>query len=147
MTSTLAKFSTGPANYEAVEAIDGTQFVEARAGGVSLPGVGVAAAGSVKVVGIAQKPASPTGGAPRVPVAGVLNVTLAPTEVAVYDNGQTVPNVLFSGAAAYGDRLVVGANGGVAQAGATPDARAIVGWCKSRGGVAAGARGVVKLTL
>ncbi len=147
MTSILAKSSEGPNSYEAAQALDGAQVVETRAGGVDLGAVGLAADNSVKVVGITQKPAMPNGGAPREPQAGVLDMTLAPAEVAVYDGNQTVPGVLYSTAAAYGDRLVSAGDGAVEPATAESDPRAIFAWCKEPEGVAAGARGRVKLTL
>lgn len=145
MGSILPRFTDGPRTYEAVEALTGGQLVEARAGGVDGPGVGIAAAGSLKVLGVAQKDASTAGGAPRQPVAGVLDVTMAPKEVAVISDG-FVP-VKYAAAAAYGDRLIAAANGTVTPAGATPDARTIVGWCAEKAGVALGGTGLTRINL
>lgn len=145
MGSVLPKFTSGPRTYNAVEAIAGGQLVEARAGGDDLPGAGVAAANSVKVLGVAQKDATPDGGAPREPVAGVLDVTLAPREFAVISDG-FVPDVTYSTAAAYGDRLVVGAAGGVKPWTVEP-VTAIIGWCAESGGVAQGATGLTRINL
>lgn len=147
MGSIQTRFTDGPRTYEAVEALTGGQLVEARAGGVELPGCGPAAANSVKVLGVAQKDASvhPGNSLPRVPVAGVLDVTLAPSEVAVINDG-FVP-VKYSTAAAYGDRLVAAAAGTVAPAGATPAAGQVVGWCAEKGGVAQNATGLTRINL
>ena len=145
MGSVLPKFTNGPANYEAAEVIAGGQLVEARAGGVELPACGVAGAGSNKVIGVAQKDANPNGGAPVAPVAGVLDQTLAPKEVAVISDGFV--NVKYAAAAAYGDRLIAAAAGTVTPAGATPDARQVVGWCAAKDGVALGATGLTRINL
>jgi len=145
MGSILPRFTDGPRTYEAVEALTGGVLVEARAGGVDNAGCGIAAAGSLKVLGVAQKDASPTGGAPRAPVAGVLDTTMAPAEVAVINDG-FVP-VKYAAAAAYGDRLVAAANGTVTPAGAAPDARTIVGWCAEKAGVALGGTGLTRINL
>lgn len=147
MGSIQQRFTSGPRTYEAVEALVGGELVEARAGGVELPGCGKAAAGSLKVLGVAQKDASvhPGNAAPRTPVAGVLDVTMAPYEVAVISDG-FVP-VKYAAAAAYGDRLVAAANGTVTPAGATPDARTIVGWCAEKGGVVLGGTGLTRINL
>jgi hypothetical protein len=147
MGSILPRFTDGPRTYEAVEGIVGGTLVEARAGGVELPAVGIAAAGSVKVLGVAQKDASvhPGTAAPRSPVAGVLDTTMAPFEVAVINDG-FVP-CKYAAAAAYGDRLIAAANGTVTPAGATPDARTVVGWCAEKGGVLLGGTGLTRINL
>lgn len=145
MASILPRFTDGPRTYEAVEALAGGVLVEARAGGVDNPGCGIAAAGSLKVLGVAQKDANPLGGQPVAMAAGVLDVTTAPREVAVISDG-FVP-VKYAAAAAYGDRLIAAANGSVTPAGATPDARTIVGWCAEKGGVALGGVGLTRINL
>ena len=145
MGRVLPRFTDGPRTYEAVEALTGGQLVEARAGGVDNAGCGIAGASSAKVLGVAQKDASPTVGAPRTPTAGVLDVTMAPAEVAVINDG-FVP-VKYAAAAAYGDRLIAAANGTVTPAGATPDARLIVGWCAEKAGVALNGTGLTRINL
>lgn len=145
MTSIQPRFTNGPRTYEAGETVDGGQLVEARAGEV----IGVAAAGSLKVLGVAQKKATPAAGAVgvgrEVDVNGTLDVTLQPSEVAVISDG-FVP-VKYAAAAAFGDRLIAAANGQVTPAGAAPDARSIVGWCAELAGVALGEVGLTRINL
>ncbi len=134
---------TGPKTFIPVEAILGGQLVEARAAGR----IGVAAAGSLKVLGVAVTDATspdlislePTTVAGR----SVLNAAILPVNVGVAYGGIEVP-VIYSGAAAFGDKLVPTANGQVAPAGVTPDARTIVGVCTAPAGVAAAAVGLMR---
>lgn len=135
----------GPKTFTPTENILGGQLVEARAAGR----IGVAAAGSLKVLGVAltdaQSPdavvTTPTTGADGRPV---LNTTSLPTKVAVA-YGDTEVKVTYSAAATFGDKLVATAAGKVGPAGATPDARTIVGICTEPAGVAANARGLARL--
>lgn len=128
----------GPATWEVVEAVTGGQFVEARTGGK----IGVAAAGSTKALGVALADAKPKGPAfvgPTQPGGAGTQYNLdsgrlLPAYVAVAYHGTEVA-VKFSANAAFGDLLVVTAAGTVAPAGATPDARTIVGRCTEPGGV------------
>ena len=66
--------------------------------------------------------------------------------VAVAYAGTEVP-VQYSANAAFGDKLVATANGTVAPAGATPDARTIVGICTEPAGVnfATNPRGLMRI--
>lgn len=121
---------TGPKSYPAAEAILGGQLVEGRAAGV---GAGVAAAGSVKVLGVALNDAVAT--LITDAVNGVLDLAPTGTRVNVA-KGVEVP-VKYAAAAAFGDKLVAASNGRVTPAGATPDARTIVGECTEVNGVAA----------
>ncbi|MDI6911473.1 hypothetical protein [Nocardioides sp.] len=122
---------TGPKSYPALEAITGGQLVEGRATGTG--GAGVAAAGSAKVLGVALNDAVAT--LVTDPVNGVLDTAPTGTRVNVAKSVE-VP-VTYAAAAAFGDKLVAAANGHVTPAGATPDARTIVGECTEVGGVAA----------
>lgn len=124
---------TGPKSYPAAETVTGGQLVEGRAAGK----VGVAAAGSAKVVGVALNDAVAT--LVTDPVGGVLNTAPTGTRVNV-SNRDEVP-VTYVAAADFGDALVAAAGGKVTPAGATPDARTIVGRCTEPDGVAAGAVG------
>jgi hypothetical protein len=139
MPSVVTRFQTGPRTYPAVEAITGGQLVEARVGGV-----GVAAAGSLVVKGVAKDDASNTG-TPLTPttVAGhpQLAAFVVPTSVAVESGHRTVMGVTYAAAATFGQKLIAAANGQVTPAGATPDARTIVGECDEPAGVASGATG------
>lgn len=146
MASIQPRFTSGPRTYEAVEVFAGGTLLEARAGGVDNPGCGAAADASSKVIGVAQKDANPAGGTPRAPVAGVLDQTLSPKEVAVISDG-FVP-VKYSTAAAYGDRLVAGAEGTVKPfVPATHNAAQIVGWCAEKAGVALNGTGLTRINL
>lgn len=131
--------------YEAVETIAGGQLVEARAGGVSNPGAGVAASESVKVLGVASKDAVAPGDPIRVPVAGVLDQTLAPPEFEVYAQG-FIPGVKYGVAAAYGDRLVAHTLGTV-KPWTDEDPGAIVGWCAEKAGVVLNATGLTYINV
>lgn len=144
MTSIQPRFTNGPRTYIAGEALTGGQLVEARAGGV----VGVAGAGSLKVLGVQQKDTAPgaaVGVGRTVDGSNTLDTTLKPSEGAVINDG-FVP-VTYAAAAAFGDRLVAAANGQVTPAGATPDARSIVGWCAELEGVALGEVGLTRINL
>lgn len=127
------------------EVILGGQLVEARAGGR----IGVAAAASTKVLGVALTdavapedfpPANGTDALGR-PVVSAVPI---PTTVAVAYAGTEV-KVKYSVAANFGDKLVATAAGTVAPAGATPDARTIVGVCTETAGVALNATGLIRL--
>jgi len=135
---------TGPRTYTPVEAIVGGQLVEARTGGR----IGVAAAGSVKVLGVALTDAQPpelfTGAATLVNGRPVLTAAVLPQVVGVAYAGDEV-KVSYSGTAAFGDKLVATATGKVAPAAATPDARSIVGVCTEPAGVNAGATGLMRI--
>lgn len=148
MSAILQYTKTGPQTYIPADnaVILGGQLVEAAANGR----IAVAAAGSTTVLGVAlgdaQAPedlvTSTTTGADGRPV---LNVAQLPTSVAVAYGGNEV-KVTYAAAAAFGQKLIAAANGQVTPAGATPDARTIVGICTQPGGVAAGATvGLVRL--
>ncbi len=64
----------------------------------------------------------------------VLNTVVLPQTVAVAYGGDEVP-MTYAANANQGDLLVAAANGTVTPAGATPDARTIVGRCTQPGGV------------
>lgn len=135
---------TGPRTYTPVEPILGGQLVEARASGR----VGVAAAGSLKVLGVAVTDATSPDLLVLTPVVDasgrpVLNAAPFPPLVPVAYGGDEVL-VTYSAAAAFGDNLVSTANGQVAPSGATPDARTIVGRCTEPLGVASAAVGLMR---
>ena len=146
MGSIQPRFTNGPRTYEAVEVFAGGVLLEARAGGVDNPGCGVAADVSTKVIGVAQKDANPAGGTPRVPVAGVLDQTLAPKEVAVISDG-FVP-LKYAVAAAYGVRLVSAGAGAVKPfVSGTHTADQVIGWCAESAGVALNGTGLTRINL
>lgn len=143
----------GPRTYTPVEPILGGQLVEARAAGAiagqgaSGGPIGVAAAGSLKVVGVALTDAQAPSALVTTPVVvngrPVLGAAPLPTSVAVAYGGIEVP-VTYVAAATFGDLLIAAANGQVTPAGAAPDARSIVGRCTAPAGVAAGAVGLMR---
>ncbi len=143
MAAVVQVTKTGPKTFTPAEPILGGQLVEARAAGR----IGVAAAGSLKVLGVAvtdaQSPDAVAGTATVVAGRSVLNAAILPVNVGVAYGGIEVP-VLYAAAAAFGDKLVAAANGQVTPAGAAPDARSIVGTCTAPAGVALGAAGLMR---
>ena len=138
MSTVLPIYEYGPVTWPVVELVKGGQLVEARSAGV-----GVAAAGSLKVLGVARTDAIPTATSQDLTNAlgaSVLNLSPVSPYVAV-GRGAFYP-VTFTAAAAFGDKLIAAANGQVTPAGATPDARTIIGYCAALGGVALGAVGM-----
>ncbi|WP_027500413.1 hypothetical protein [Rhodococcus sp. UNC363MFTsu5.1] len=133
----------GPKSFTPAELILGGQLVEARAASR----IGVAAAGSTKVLGVAltdaQNPDTFTGEPVLVNGRPVLNAAVLPGVVAVAYGGIETP-VVYAAAAVFGDRLIAAAGGKVTPAGATPDARTIVGICTAPTGVAANATGLMR---
>ncbi len=128
-------FKQGPKTYTPADnsVITGGDVVVAAAGGRCA----VAGAAAVNVVGIALNDAiapedvvtAPSGTPP------VLAAVPQVTKVAVAYGGMEVDGVTFTADAAEGVALVAAANGDVSPAGATPDARTIIGWCAEPGGV------------
>lgn len=128
---------TGPRTYTPAnnQTIAGHHVVEAVAGGR----IQHAGAASVKHLGVALTDAiapeqlvtgSTTGGDGR-PVTALYSL---PTTVAVADAGIEV-KVVYNANANFGDWLICAAAGTVTPAGATPDARTVVGQCREPGGV------------
>lgn len=125
----------GPQTFEVTEAVIGGQLVEGRAASK----IGVAAAGSMKVLGVATKDAIPTSTDQNIAGAGT-NMNPKGPHVAV-DHGK-VFKLKYAAAANFGDVLISAADGQVTPAGADPDARTIVGRCTDPAGVASGALGL-----
>lgn len=134
---------TGPKTFTPTEVVIGGQLVEGRGGSR----MGVAAAASTKVLGVALVDGAPPEtftGDPVVANGVTTAMLLAPvTKVAVAYGGIEVP-VTYSAPAAFGDSLVCTGAGKVGPAGATPDARTIVGRCTQPEGVAANAVGLMR---
>lgn len=132
---------TGPSTYSPKQGqtVKGGQVVEAT----TVSGrIQPAAAGSFLVLGVALTDAiapedvvtGPTTGADGRPVTALFAL---PTTVAVADRGVEV-QVTYAANAAFGQKLIAAANGTVTPAGATPDARTIVGTCTQPAGVVVG---------
>ncbi|MGI5222179.1 hypothetical protein [Nocardia sp. CA-290969] len=124
------------------EVIKGGQLVEARSGGR----IGVAAAASTKVLGVALTDAVAPEDFPAADGTDALGRTVVsmvpvPTTVAVAYGGTEV-KVTYSANASFGDKLVATTAGTVAPAGATPDARTIVGVCTEPAGVVVATKAV-----
>jgi len=149
MSGIVPRFQhSGSPTYAVVEAVKGGQLVEGRTNGV-----GVAAAGSFKVLGVASRDAKVAGqygmpqgstsdnvdGFPVFDSSGIGGV------VAVWKTGEF--ELKYAANANFGDKLIAAANGTVTPAGATPDARSIVGTCTEPGGVTVStkATGLVRL--
>lgn len=143
MAGVVPRYERGPVTYEVVEAVVGGQLVEARTGSK----VGVAAASSLKVLGVATKDARPVTDPSGTTAYGapVIDVSMPTQYVAVASSG--IFPVTYSAAATFGDALVATANGQVGPAGATPDARMVVGRCVEPAGVAAGAVGLANIRV
>lgn len=142
MSGVQPRYQLGPVTYAAAEAIKGGQLVEARANAV----VGVAAAGSTAVVGVAMTdavPAADQSDATTSYGAPVTDTSVPPGYVSVCITG--VIKATYTAAAAFGDLLTTAANGQVTPAGATPTVGTVVGRCLEPAGVAAGARGLMRL--
>src|SRR5574337_635880 len=126
---------TGPRSYTPASgtSVKGGQLVAAGTGGRIV----IAGSGSVKVLGVALTDAV----APESVTSAVVGdpPTLAavpqPTSTAVAYGGVEA-HVTYTADAAFGDRLVAGANGAVTALTAVPaDARLVVGVCTEPGGV------------
>ncbi|AXH47229.1 scaffolding protein [Gordonia phage DelRio] len=123
----------------------GGTVVEARAAAR----IGPAAAGSVKVLGVALTDAIAPEQFPPANTTDALGRTVVsavpiPTNVAVAYAGTEV-RVKFAAAAQFGDRLKAGANGTAVPALETDDARAIFAVCTDPAGVANGATGLIRI--
>jgi hypothetical protein len=127
-------------------AVTAGQVVEGRAGGR----IGPSAAGSLLNLGVALQdgiaPEDLVTTAATVGGRSVLSTAVLPQNVAVAYAPEEVP-VTYAAAATFGQSLIAAANGQVTPAGAAPDARSLVGICTAPGGVAAGAVGLMRITI
>lgn len=118
--------------YTAAEAIVGGQIVERRSGSRL---VGVAGAGSLVAVGVARHDVPATRVSVQGPQVGDGGELLVADDVVI--------RVTFAASATEGQKLVCAANGQVTPAGATPDARTIIGTAFEA--VASGAVGLARI--
>lgn len=142
MSAVLPHYKTGPINKQVSTLVIGGQFVEpttATAGTTDLT-VKVAGSASTNVLGVAGADANvltAQSGAPNSYGQPQIDISVLTDYVAVYC-GPVDIWCYYVGAANEGERLIIGATGGaVTAAGATPDARTVVGVCTHPGGVAA----------
>lgn len=117
------------------------QVVAGTTGGTQMVGgrIVIAAAASTKVVGVAVNDAmapEDLSSTPGTDALGrpVVSMVPIPTKTAVIYGGMETL-VTYAADAAFGDPLIAAANGSVTPAGATPDARTIIGKCTEPGGV------------
>jgi hypothetical protein len=135
MPGVVPKWVGGPITFKVKGTVRGGRLVEGAAADVDGGIIIEAGAASAKVLGVAtkdaRKPVSPnsvdTFGNP------IVDTTMITDEVAVGKGG--VYPLTYTANAAFGDPLVATAAGTVAPAGATPDARTIVGRCMEPLGV------------
>jgi len=145
MPGAVPRYQHGPITYEVVEAVKGGQLVEARAASK----VGVGAAASVKILGVATKDALPVGASQDYTDANfgsVVNTSPISQYVAVDSEG--VWNLKTVDALAFGDLVKAGATGQVQKlVVGTDNTSQVVGRCVEPAGVSAGANGLIKLVL
>ena len=147
MSASLPHYKMGPANYQVSTLIYGGQVVEATNPGTTtdLTVKPSATASSSIVLGVAGNDANvltAQTGAPNSYGQPLIDISVLTDYVSVYSGGYDIW-VWYSGAAQPGQRLIAagtvsGQNGTVTAAGATPDARTLIGVCTHPGGVAAG---------
>lgn len=127
----------GPRTYTPADnsVILGGQLVEGSTGGRIV----VATAGSLRVLGAATNDAVAPEDFPPADATDALGrsvvsfVPVATSTAVVYGGMETI--VTYAADAAFGQKLIAAANGTVTPAGATPDARTLVGTCTEPGGV------------
>lgn len=137
MPGVIQVTKTGPRTYSpaATKTVRGGRLCEFVANGR----IQEAGAGSTRFAGVALTDAiAPedvnTANVTTVNDRPVLNTVVLPTAVGCAYAGDEVP-VTYAANANQGDPLIAAANGTVTPAGATPDARTIVGRCTQPGGV------------
>ena len=146
MAGVIPKFGPGPVTYEVVEAVKGGQVVEGRAAGK----IGVAAAGSTTVLGVASKDAAPTYTASGTTGQGFPSVDTSAGYVTPYVavHGEGHLPVEFTAAVAFGKAVKAAAAGKVAPwVSGTDAADLIIGTCREPGGITAAAQvGLIKIS-
>lgn len=144
MASVVPYNIQGPDTYIANVLIAGAVLVEPDA---ATGKVKVCTAGSVKCLGVALYSAAPAGSIQGTTSYGevVIDMSTLQEEVAVAWQGTY--KLTATGAIAFGDPVICAANGTVSVAGATPDARTVIGKCVEPAGIAGGAVGLIRLNL
>lgn len=143
MAGVVPKFTTGPVTYKSGEKIVGGQVVEARANGV----VGVAAAGSTKVLGVATRDAIPAADRPGETTDIFGNPVYSDVEYGEYVAvGVGFYPVAYDAPAEFGQALIAAADGAVTPAAAAADAQTIIGYCAEVNGVAAPGVALAKIS-
>lgn len=145
MPGVTPRFDRGPVTFTVVPtaSIVGGQLVDATATGVQPAGAASNVCLGVAVTDALGATVAQTPTVPGAPVA--VNLAPFPNTVGVASEG--VYPVTYAAAATFGQRLITAANGQVTPAGATPDARQVVGICYEPAGVALGAVGAMSLSI
>jgi len=123
---------------QVVEGTSGGRIQKAGAASTRWLGVAVTDARAPEDVNTALASPGTVDGRPLV------NFAPFPANVTVVSSGTEVP-VVYAAAANFGDALICAANGQVTPAGATPDARQIIGKCTAPNGVGIGAVGLMRI--
>lgn len=121
---------TGPRSYEVVEAVTGGQLCEGRAASK----IGVAAAGSRRVLGVAIDDAVPVADFEPEPVNGVLNANPKPNRAGLAYGGDEVP-VKYAAACTFGTKVKAASLGRVTPMVAADDPDLLVGTCTEPAGI------------
>jgi len=148
MAGTIPRFNGGPVTYEVVETVLGGKLVEARAASK----VGVAAAGSVKCLGVATKDAAPVAALTGTDAFGNPTINISPVSqyVAVQGIPAIFDTIVYAANAAFGDLLKCAALGQVTPwVTGTDNPSLIVARCVEPAGVVIGtkATGLTKILV
>lgn len=140
MSGVPVVFKQGPLTFTPADnsVIKGGDVVIAATGGRCAVG----GAAALNVVGIALNDAIAPEDVVTAPAGDPPVTFVGPqiTKVAVAYGGMVVDGVTYTADTAEGVALIAAANGDVSPAGATPDARTIIGWCAEPGGVVVGTK-------
>lgn len=146
MSGVVPAFVRGPITYEVTEAVLGGQIVEARAASK----IGVGAAGSTVVLGVALGDAKPqTDHSADVNTDGfpVLDISLIDQYVAVGGRGEFYREVKYTAITAFGKAVKAGATGQVSPwVSGTDAADLIIGYCAEPAGATAGGTALTCIT-
>src|SRR5689334_7197217 len=146
MPGVIPAYDRGPVTYEVNATVAGGQLVMPDTGGKIKP----ATTGAVSCLGVATTDAVPVGTSQTQTVVGTTSSDLMASPISQYVAVamKGVWSLTAQGAINFGDRVIVGTTSvTVAAAGATPDARTVVGYCVEPLGISNGAKGLIELTL
>lgn len=143
MSGAQPRFKHSPVTREVIEAVKGGQLVEARATGAG-DKVGVAAANSAKVLGVANKDAMPVGtSASGTTVDGFPSVNIAVVSQFTGVERNAFYDLTYAGTVAFGQPVKAAANGQVTLWVSGTDAADLkIGRCEHPGGRASGQVGL-----
>lgn len=141
--SGIVKSRTGDNDvFEATVVINGGNLVVPASGATNptVQGIALAGAAAVNCIGVAARRAEPVANQNLTGTDGDGYPYVYPNpvnELTTVYRDCVVPVVYTAAAVAFGAKLVCAANGQVAAAGATPDARTVIGECRVVGGISA----------